>query len=133
MNKRTEDFSRLLAAFLGAIGQAGAIPSVEVTQADEDIYTVTVNAWGIGCDIGVPVEVKSLKFRGGTMHAPGYRVFYLKIHHATRWDPEDVEDVTHTETLSVGAALCAMGALWVGDTVEGILGADSEPTVSEPL
>lgn len=133
MDKRTQDFSRLLAAFLGAIGQVAAVPSVEVTQADEGIYTVTINAWGIGCDIGVPVEVKSIGFRGMKTQSPGYRVFYLKVYHATRWEPEDVEDVTHIETLSVGTALAAMGALWIGDTVEGMLMADSESDVSEPI
>lgn len=133
MDKRTQDFTRLLVAFLGSLGQAAAVPSVEVTQADEDVYTVTINAWGIGCDIGVPIETKSVAFRGSKQHAPGYRVFYIKVHHQTRWEPEEVEDVTHTETLRVGVALCAMGALWVGDTVEGVMGADSEPTVSEPV
>lgn len=133
MDKRTQDFSRLLAAFLGAIGQAGAIPSVEVTQADEDIYTVTINAWGIGCDIGVPVEVKSLAYRGGSIFKPGYRVFYLKVHHQTRWEPEDVEDVTHKETMNLGDALASMVALWIADTVTGVLGADSEPPASEPV
>lgn len=133
MNKRTEDFTRLLAAFLGAIGQAAAAPSVEVTHVEEDIYTVTINAWGIGCDIGVPVEVKSIGFRGMKTQSPGYRVFYLKVYSASRWEPEDVEDVTYIETLNLGEALSSMGALWIGDTVTGVLGADAEPPVSEPL
>jgi hypothetical protein len=65
----------------------------------------TINFAWCGVDTGWPVEVKSIV--GDKTH-DGYRVFTMDSSPATRWEPEDVWDVTEAETLQRGALLYAV-------------------------
>ena len=112
-----EKFKGQVTALLQALHCEADVKAISVEMVDAEVNTLTITSMGIGVDVGWPIELSSI---AGKRIVPGYRVFYLKVHHASRWQPEEVEDVTTMETDGAFDALEGLGALIVKDIVRGI-------------
>lgn len=117
MSTKAEQFKAKLVTLLGSLGQQSDVTSISIEVVDAEVNTVLVSNQGIGIDVGWPIELRSIT---GKRIVPGYRVFYLKVHPASRWHPEEVEDVTSLETDGEHDALVAVGTLIVKNVVRDI-------------
>lgn len=75
------------------------IAAVVVKEGDDDgSFDIEVSPIGLYITTGWPIERKSL----GTDYLKlyGFRVWFLHVHAAGRYNPEEQEDVTLTEVLS---------------------------------
>ena len=85
------------------------IPYTVIDNGGEEGDGFTIMLPWCGVDTGWPMEVKSI---AGNRQELGYRVWTLHIHPASRWHPEEQDDVTLAEALHraeiVEAALKAL-------------------------
>lgn len=98
----------LLGAFLPRLGFADLAATLKVDEQGEGQYTVTLGNMGIGIDTGYELHVPTL---GGHRAVDGYRVFSVVTHAASRSHPEEEEDRTELETISMGQAIQHVGTL----------------------
>lgn len=104
----TQQFVFHLQSLLGAFSQPGLADSIELTQSDDQEWSVFIKAAGIGVDVGYAAYAPTLS---GVQKVPGYRVYTMNQTHGSRMHPPEDYDVTRLETVSMMDALACVGSL----------------------
>jgi hypothetical protein len=126
--ERVALMQRLLKRYLPLLGQAKSVDTMSVESDGADDTTIMLVDQGIGITVGWQVERRTLA--GPVIHH-GWRVFHLKIHPATRWQPEEAEDVTDYEGVDVGAVLAMVGTLICANLLNGVFDAEEAETYAQ--